>query len=398
MQCLVALSIWALGVAGCTSSHPPTAAPATAPPATAAVEPTVSDAPSLVPPRPFEQFPTGTIVFTRTDVAREHDTYFEITPAGTGETQLEADFGHGVWSPDRSHLAFGYGDWEAGLRPAIVGPDGSGFHVLDVPSFTGHLLPAGWSADGSRLFAATGGPDGPTSADDLGLYALHAADGGSVERLVATPADHADLYAISPDARHILVTRVKLDDSDRVLLVANIDGSDLHQISPNDAGTRLIDFDWWDDASEAWAPDGERVAFSAHDEAGNGPGRLFIAGLDGKPHEIVGEAVGGVTARWSPDGKWIAFTSKFRTGAQIWKVRPDGTGLEQLTFPATGFSVMPVWSPDSKGLLFQRQLVDGGDVTLWTMRADGTQQRQLSPTPLAFDLIGGYAWWPAPQG
>jgi len=386
--------VLAIGVlAGCGITAPNTVGPS-APVTAASAALKVTAAPSLVPPRPFARYPAGTIAFTRTDDAREHDTYFEIAPDGTGEMQLDADYGHGAWSPDGSRLAFSYGDWDAGVRPAIVNVEGTGFRVLQAPDFRGHLMPLGWSADGSRLFVTTGGPDGPTATTDLGLYVLDAADGGGLTRVIAMPTGHVDLYAISPDARHILITRVQLDDSDRVLLVASIDGTDLRQVSPDDDTTRLLDFDWWDDASEAWAPDGERVAFSAHVEAANGPGRLFVAGLDGKPKEIVGEGIGGVTARWSPDGRWIAFTSKFRTGAQIWKVRPDGTGLEQLTFPASGFSVMPVWSPDGADMLFQRQRVDAGEVTLWTMRADGSDPRQLSPTPLASDLINGYAWWP----
>jgi hypothetical protein len=46
-------------------------------------------------------------------------------------------------------------------------------------------------------------------------------------------------------------------------------------------------------------------------------------------------------------------------------------------------------------LLFQRKA--NGQVTLWTMNADGTDQRQLSPKPIGSDYVGDYAWWPAPR-
>lgn len=398
---LAALVAIVAGCASAPSSVPPSPvrtpiATATAP-ATSAPTPVVTVEPTLAPPSGFARYPGGTILFTRTDDAREHDTSFEIAPDGSGETQLDADYGHGAWSPDGRTLAFAWGIWEQGLRPALLDSDGGNFRVLDPGRpFAGHLFPLGWSADGTRLFMTTGGHD-VTNKEQLGLYSMDATSGGDLQVIIATPADHGDLYAISPDGRHVLITRVMLDDSNRVLLVANIDGTDLRQLSPPDGATTMIDFDWWDDASEGWAPDGKRVAFNAHDEASNGPGRLFVAGLGGDAMEIVGEATGGVTARWSPDGEWIAFTSKFRTGAQIWRVRPDGSDLEQLTLPATGFSVMPVWSPDSAHLLFQRQVVDAGEVTLWTMQANGSDQRQLSATPLASDLVGGYAWWPAEE-
>ena len=90
----------------------------------------------------------------------------------------------------------------------------------------------------------------------------------------------------------------------------------------------------------------------------------------------------------------IAFTSPLRDSAQVWVAGMHGVRATQLTSGADGStSVAPVWSPDGMKLLFQRR--HDNVVTLWTMNADGTGQRQLSPTPLATDYVGGYAWWPA---
>ena len=40
---------------------------------------------------------------------------------------------------------------------------------------------------------------------------------------------------------------------------------------------------------------------------------------------------------------------------------------------------------------------DNWQVPFWTMNADGTGQTQLTPTPVAADWVGEYAWWP-PRG
>lgn len=54
------------------------------------------------------------------------------------------------------------------------------------------------------------------------------------------------------------------------------------------------------------------------------------------------------SARWSPDGRLIAFT----TGGQLWIMNPDGTGQKQVTRLSTGVQG-PVWTPsgDSIGFL-----------------------------------------------
>jgi tricorn protease len=58
-------------------------------------------------------------------------------------------------------------------------------------------------------------------------------------------------------------------------------------------------------------------------------------------------------AAWSPDGKWIAYLSD-RTGEEEIYITPqDGMGKEtRITTDGKMFRMPPVWSPDSKKLLF----------------------------------------------
>ena len=380
-------------------SEPPATPIATTHSTGVAATPRPTVAPTQAPPGPLDIGPNGAIVFYRTNDAREFNVGFMINPDGSGEHELLEQLVSGVWSPDRRTLAFPWGDWETGkARPAVIHADGTGFAVLDSqPDLVLDQIPIAWSPDGARIFLTGTGPESIVATSDVGLYSVRSSDGGELTHLVAVPDGFRELLAVSPEATHVLITRQRPDDTDRYLYEVDIDGSHERKVSPVDPDIQLIDFDWWDDASEAWSPDGTRVAFSAADVSTDTPVSLWVSALDGKePREIVGSDVGATTVRWSPDGKWIAFTSKFRTGAQLWKVRPDGTGLKQLTNHDDGsYSVMPVWSPDSSRLLFQRQY-GTGPITLWTMRGDGTEQVQLSATPLAADLIGGYAWWPAP--
>jgi Tol biopolymer transport system component len=52
---------------------------------------------------------------------------------------------------------------------------------------------------------------------------------------------------------------------------------------------------------------------------------------------------------WSPNGDRIAFFSNRSGKYEVWSIRPDGSGLEQITNTPTGPSyLLPTWFPDGK--------------------------------------------------
>lgn len=85
---------------------------------------------------------------------------------------------------------------------------------------------------------------------------------------------------------------------------------------------------------------------------------------------------------WSLDGQYIAFNAWKDGRARIFKIKPDGSGLVQLTLGNVG-GMMPSWSPDGKGIMFassnQDILDDSGSpaVQIYVMNSDGTGIRRL---------------------
>jgi len=103
--------------------------------------------------------------------------------------------------------------------------------------------------------------------------------------------------------------------------------------------------------------------------AQSGPswGELFVVNADGSDATRITHPPRGtedVTPDWSPDGTRIVFARAPATGVHsIWTVKADGTDLRRLTPPcAPGRGIpacpaddgWPVWSPDGKHIAFQR--------------------------------------------
>jgi len=303
-----------------------------------------------------------------------------------------------VWSPDRRKLAIQVGgDW---ARPALVNPDGSDFRVLDAyPDRKIQLAPVRWSVDGSRLIVSTGGADMNADANDVGLFSVRSSDGGGLTPVVRIPVgSQQGLGDLSPDETRLLMnmTVPQPDQPDsNSLFVANADGSGQRQLSPKGSNEPVIDLQFFDGTSQAWAPNGSLIAFcvqvlDVHETA------MYVVRPDGSGlRRIIPPTTGAISVRFAPNGKLIAFTNEVGPDNQIWTIRTDGTNLRQLTRGDDGStSIVPIWSPDGSKLLFQRKR--DGQVTLWTMNADGTGQKQLTSTPVARDWVGSYAWWPAP--
>src|ERR1051325_9810460 len=60
---------------------------------------------------------------------------------------------------------------------------------------------------------------------------------------------------------------------------------------------------------------------------------------------------------WSPDGRWIVYSSDKNGGADLWIVRPDGSGARAIVSQDEGAFIAPVWSHDGKFVLAGRGAV-----------------------------------------
>jgi dipeptidyl aminopeptidase/acylaminoacyl peptidase len=79
---------------------------------------------------------------------------------------------------------------------------------------------------------------------------------------------------------------------------------------------------------------------------------LWVFSSDGKmSRQLTSDPANERSAAWSPDGKWVAFTSTRTGNSQIWIISADGKEERQFTTLSTGASA-PVWSPDGSQIAF----------------------------------------------
>jgi Tol biopolymer transport system component len=82
---------------------------------------------------------------------------------------------------------------------------------------------------------------------------------------------------------------------------------------------------------------------------------------------------------WSPDGRWLTYTGGRNGEYDIYKIASDGSGAEIRLTDHPGLDDGPEFSPDGGFIYFNS--VRSGRMQLWRMRPDGGSLEQLTDDP-----------------
>jgi TolB protein len=220
---------------------------------------------------------------------------------------------------------------------------GSHLEVMDVAtghrqvlhSEPGSIQAPNWTLDDKLIYNSAAGV----------MYTYDIATGKIAELNTGTRRQNNNDHVLSFDGKMLALSNYAGEPRRSVAFILPVTGSDEpRQITRPEAGHTFL---------HGWSPDGKKLVFTGGRKGETGNYRnLWSVDVDTKVETALtppGTLDDG--PEYTPDGKYIYFNS-VRTGTmQIWRMRPDGSHPEQMTFDEYN-DWFPHISPDGKWIVY----------------------------------------------
>ncbi|MGG7517621.1 TolB family protein [Allorhizobium undicola] len=222
-----------------------------------------------------------------------------------------------------------------------------------------------WSRDGRELVI---------NADGL-IYRLPLVENPAPEKIDTGFATRCNNdHGLSPDGQWLAISD-KVEHGKSCIYILPASGGVPRQVTPDLPS-------YW----HGWSPDGARVCYCGiRDQVFD----IYTIATNGTDERRLTHGEGRNDGPdWSADGQWIYFNSSRSGTMQIWRMHPDGTGVERLTQDGHGdWFAHPC--PNNRKVVFMTYAADVFDhprdlpVRMRMMDMDGGHVETL------FELFGG---------
>jgi len=287
---------------------------------------------------------------------------------GTHEIVLPFPGGNLDWSPDGSQVV--YEERVSSTKSQI------GLYTLNTQKVT-TLTPAGasdadpsFSPDGTRI-AFTSWRDGTDNAE---IYVMQT-DGSNVRRVTNNSAfDHYPVF--SPDGTQLAFQSNREDEHFEIYL------QNLDDTTPPVRLSRSSN--WTGFAPKCWSADGTEMLVYV-----NQNGRDQVAAIDVDPYParvLLGAAAADLDSpRLSKNGRQLLHEARLADRSIELRVTDRGTDQTKTLFRTEpgnpiNYRLRPAWSPDNTLIAFSARI--GGNSEIFSIKPDGTGLLNLTENPL----------------
>lgn len=319
---------------------------------------------------------TAEVIYLDTDDNNRYQLY--RVPATGGKSHRLTDSDFGVWdyqlAPDHGSIVY--------ATPREYG--GSDIWQIDIDGGDPRLLltceeatcsRVTWSPDGQKLVyekLEIASPQSPLGITTLWWMDIESGETGPVFRDSQLPSysptwspDGQWLSYIAPNSANVQIYNLTTGESIAI---------------PSQTGNPAV-----------WSPDGDALLVTEIWEEGE---QFFTHVMrydmaDGTLTDLTTVPRAGDTwATWSPDEQWVAVVRRIyggpgaAVGDQVWLMRPNGSEARPLTDVSEVIHGKPVWSPDSRYVVFQRYPLAGSDAKagIWVLDMTSETLKQIAPT------------------
>jgi imidazolonepropionase-like amidohydrolase/Tol biopolymer transport system component len=123
------------------------------------------------------------------------------------------------------------------------------------------------------------------------------------------------------------------------------------------------------------SPDGKEIVFDLL-------GDLYVIPFGGGEAKAISTGIAwDMQPRYSPNGKWIAFTSDRSGGDNIWIMNRDGSDPKQVSKETFRLLTQPAWSPDSESIVARKHFTSErslGAGEMWLYHRSGGDGLQMT--------------------